>query len=43
MKFWELFLYLSEIMMSKNKYVDQNKYPYKKIFNDWDDQSGTEF
>jgi hypothetical protein len=30
-KFWELFLYLSELFMSKNKYSHLDKYHYKRM------------
>ena len=42
-KFWELFLYLSEVLMSKNKYVALEKYHYKKLFNSWDDSIGSDY
>ncbi|KRW98257.1 hypothetical protein PPERSA_00714 [Pseudocohnilembus persalinus] len=41
--FWDTFLYLSEVIMSKNKYVSLEKYDYRKIYNDWDDQSNFNF
>jgi hypothetical protein len=43
MKFWELFIYLSEVMMSKNKYVHVDKYRYKRISVEWDDNVGNDF
>jgi hypothetical protein len=42
-KFWELFLYLSEIMMSKNKGSHLDKYRYKRIAQDWDESLGNDF
>jgi hypothetical protein len=42
-KFWELFLYLSEMLMSKNKTINWDKYHYKKVYNDWDDSTGSDF
>ena len=41
-QFWELFLYLSELIMSKNKYV-RGSYKYINIYNDWDDPCNTDF
>ena len=36
-KFCELFLYISELIMRKNKYVELDKYKYSSIYNEWDD------
>lgn len=42
-KFWETFLYLSETIMSKNKYMAIEKYDYKKILNTWEDSTNCYF
>lgn len=41
--FWDTFLYLSEVIMSKNKYVSIDKYNYKGIYNNWDDSTNCDF
>lgn len=43
MKFWELFIYMSEVIMSKNKYAHVDKYRYKRISTEWDDNIGNDF
>jgi hypothetical protein len=29
--------------MSKNKTINWDKYHYKKVYNDWDDSTGSDF
>lgn len=36
-------MYLSEVIMSKNKYVGGSKYKYVNIYNDWDDPSNSDY
>ncbi|CAD8186135.1 unnamed protein product [Paramecium pentaurelia] len=43
MKFWEWFIYQSEILMSKNQGYHPNKYKYNNLLNTWDDGIGNYF